>query len=627
MSRRTAGLSALAATLVVGGFVPALLGGASAAAGCPSWTDPKGDSNTGQLGNQTGQQGDANLDIVGASLTISADSIVAAIKSDKLNATASDQGDEFHVLFTVGGKDLMIYSDRAGSELGAGPKMPVGDDVGFYSVTDKKKASGKATSVYDLKTSTLTITGKLSELATLAGVPIAGKPVTKISAESQNYFYGADRGLLYDQAPTTLTATLNADCADGGGPGPTPTATPSPTPSPTPTGGPAPAGLPAAGCSTVADPKGDAVNVIAGGQPGNQDPDLDILGLTFLATDDDFKTFLKLDKLTTKAANTAGHSFYAYFTVGGKDVTLIATQYDPAQLGQVQDQLATGTAGTAAAREPLVRIRVAGTYVASTIKATWDVANSYVIFSIKPAEFQKATGLALTAGESFTKVLGRDASSYGPGVGGFFVDSTAPANAAAGTATWVIGDNACFGPPPAVLANTGAVSSQYGDPAKVAAKLTSSTGSALAGKSVTFGLAGKAVIATTNAAGVASASIPLSVTAGPQTLSIAFAGDATADKVSMTTPFTVVQEKTKLILAITKKGTSRTVVATLLDDDNKPVAGQKLVFAVNGKTIATLTTGSTGKATFTKANPGQTVKVTFAAVTGKWLGTTAQAKV
>jgi len=94
-----------------------------------------------------------------------------------------------------------------------------------------------------------------------------------------------------------------------------------------------------------------------------------------------------------------------------------------------------------------------------------------------------------------------------------------------------------------------------------------------------------------------------------------------------TVPFTVLQERTKLILVISKKGTARTVTALLLDDDNQPVAGQKLVFAVNGKTVATLTTNASGKATFTKANPSQTVKVTFAAVTGKWLGTTAQAKV
>lgn len=613
MSRRTAGLTALAATLVVGGFVPALLGGASAAAGCPSWTDPKGDSNTGQLGNQTGQQGDANLDIVGASLTVSADSITAVIKSDKLNATASDQGDEFHVLFTVGGKDLSIYSDRAGSELGSGPKMPVGDDVGFYNVTDKKKASGKATSVYDVKASTVTITGKIADLATLAGVPVAGKPITKISAESQDYFYGADRGFLYDQAPTTLTATMNADCGDDGGPAPVPTSSPSPAPNPSPTGGTGggaggSADGPKAGCNDYTDPTGDATNAESG--QGPSDPALDVTGVAIQTTAESVRGYLRINKLGPAASTSLGDgpAYYFGFTSNGKAV--VAYGGSPGALT---------TNFRSAAGSYTTNVTIAGT-TNRTVKldVKLDVPNSRVVFTLDRPTLEAALGKPVTDGP--LTALTASGRTYVP-TGTIVFDT-------ANNAGPLQADrNQCFGPPPAVLVNTGAVTSQYGDAAKVAAKLTSQAGDALAGKSVSFGLAGKAVIATTNADGVATASIPLTVTAGPQTLSIAFAGDDTADKAALSVPFTVTQEKTKLILAITKKGTARTVVATLLDDDNKPVAGQKLVFAVNGKTVATLTTSSVGKATFTKANPSQTVKVTFAAVTGKWLGTTAQAKV
>jgi hypothetical protein len=164
-------------------------------------------------------------------------------------------------------------------------------------------------------------------------------------------------------------------------------------------------------------------------------------------------------------------------------------------------------------------MRVGGTYTPSTLKAAYDLTSSYVTFSISPADFAKATGVALAPGAAFTKVLGRTASSLGPVVGGFYVDSTAKDNAAAGTDTWTVGDNKCF------------------------------------------------------------------------------------------------TQKTALKLAVVKKGTARTVSATLTAG-GKGLAKQPLTVSVNGKKVGTITTDATGKASYTKAKPNQTVKIDFLGSSG-----------
>jgi hypothetical protein len=68
--------------------------------------------------------------------------------------------------------------------------------------------------------------------------------------------------------------------------------------------------------------------------------------------------------------------------------------------------------------------------------------------------------------------------------------------------------------------------------------------------------------------------------------------------------------KTALKLAVVKKGISRTVTAALTAA-GKGLAKQVLTVSVNGKTVGTITTDATGKASYTKAKPNQTVKIDF----------------
>jgi hypothetical protein len=122
--------------------------------------------------------------------------------------------------------------------------------------------------------------------------------------------------------------------------------------------------------------------------------------------------------------------------------------------------------------------------------------------------------------------------------------------------------------------------------------------------------------------------VPANVT-GTASMLVAFAGDADNYKVSLPYPVKVRAEVTKLTLAVAKSGTKRTVTATLVDND-KPranaVPAQLLTVFVNGKKVGAVKTDAKGKAVWSKALAGQTVKFTFAAVAGKYAGATAQLK-
>jgi hypothetical protein len=177
-----------------------------------------------------------------------------------------------------------------------------------------------------------------------------------------------------------------------------------------------------------------------------------------------------------------------------------------------------------------------------------------------------------------------------------------------------------------VLANTGAVTAQFTDAAAVAAKLTTEAGTALAGKAVKFTIGTKSVTATTGADGVATALLDPATPAGTYHLVTSFAGDASAANVELSTPFTVTTEVTKLTLKVAKSGTSRTVTATLRDDDGKPVAGQTVVWYVNGKKVSSPRTSSAGTVTLV-AKATQTVVAQFNAVAGKYAASKATQKV
>jgi len=179
--RLVVGLTSAALLGGVVGVVP-LLGSASAA-GCPAWTDPKGDSVAhdpfmGQA-DPTGVFADSNLDIVSSTFGTVGDKVVATITTDGLGDNSSDLGDEFGMNFTVAGAALFLYADRARQQ---GQAYPPGAPFEEVGVSNGNDFSGDGTATYDVAKKTVTISVKLTSVATSAGKPVAGQVASALSA-------------------------------------------------------------------------------------------------------------------------------------------------------------------------------------------------------------------------------------------------------------------------------------------------------------------------------------------------------------------------------------------------------------------------------------------------------------
>jgi hypothetical protein len=638
LPRRAIVGAALAVSLVGGGLIAAFADDAPAGA-CPSWTDPAGDATTGQ--EPTGTFTDDQMDIISASLANDGANVVATIGDVKLGDTASDFGDEFHINFTIGGKELQAYADRGGS---AGDPLtsPVGFGAGFTSITDG--TSGEATAKYDTKANTVTITGTVAELSKALGSDATGKVATAIVAETQDYIPQVG-GFVYDDAASKGTFTVGADCGGAGvapvavapsaspdaSASPSPSASPDASASPSPTasgapagGAPAAAGLPTAGCALAKDPKGDAQLSPVGGAPGlPNDPDLDVTSLTLGTDGKNLKAFVKVDALASGPMVTEGHRFYVSFTFNKHNFTMAGSSFKngeeairdgASQTGQVAATTQLAVDGVSSAIDP-ERFTGAGPgFVDSGLKYTFDLKNSYAIASLPLTDLEKygkapAAGAVLTGvyasanADNFATALVVDSIPDGAG-------STAP-----GKLTYNVGDNACFAAAASPLTSVGAVKAQYGDVAAVAAKLVDAAGAPLAGKTLTFALGASKATGVTAADGVAKAALTVTDKAGKRSLKV------TGEGASTTVPFTVLVEKTALRVT----GAKGTVAATLSDDDKKPVAGQPVTFTAGSKK-ATVKTDAKGVAKVAGFAPGTTVKVTYAGAAGMYSATAGSTK-
>lgn len=381
-----------------------------------------------------------------------------------------------------------------------------------------------------------------------------------------------------------------------------------------------PDGYPKEGCWTQTDVGTDGGTFA---QNATQDKDMELLGMAVNTTATDLKAYLKVDTLAMPKSGVGGHQFQITFQVahasGAKTVDLVVGEPDAVQTATAA---ASTTAWNAAKIDGQVQSAV-------TVTPTFDKTNSWVIIS---APIDKiAAALATNPPAPFApgiKITALSATStwiVGPSRQPLQHDSIADSDLK--KREYVLGESPCFTPPPGILANVGATSVQFTDAAKVAAKLTDKAGTALAGKTVTFSIGSKTATATTDSDGVATTSINPGVSAGKYSLVAKFAGDSSASEVTLTTPFTVASEKTKLALRVVKSGTRRTVYATLTDDDRRPVAGQTITWYINGKKVSSPKTNASGVATLTTAKPTQTVKAVYGGASGKYLGTSAQAKV
>lgn len=619
MSRlpRRAVVGAVLASAVIGAGFTAFADEAAPAGGCPSWTDPKGDSTTG--GEPTGNASDANLDIVAASATTTADKVVVTITTDGMSDGASDVGDEFGLDLTIGDADLLIAADR---EVDGSSSAHVGNYADPSVFED-------ATAKFDVKAKTVTITAPVASLKAAAGADVAGKPATALSAYTADIVPLADVGLFtYDSADTKSGLTIGNDC--GGGavdvPATLPSAVPSAEPAPAPApaaGGGDPSKAPNADCFLTKDPKGDA-HVLQGNVPN--DADLDLTSMTLGSDAKNLYAYVKVDKLGEGPQFHDGHRFYVNFTFNKHTFTAAGSTFKHAQSGQFKDGLAqTGQVahvtqlavdGVSSATSPDRFTGNGPGFVESGLKYVFDVKSNLVTAILPIADIEKY-GKAPAAGATFTSVF---AGAYG--------DSYAVASPAdympdgattpeTSKVTWAIGDNHCFGAAaPAVgpLSSVGAVKGQYGDVAAVAAKLVDPAGAPAAGKTVTFALGSTKVSGTTGADGIAKGALVVTEKAGKRSLVI------TSDDATVSVGFTVTVEKTALKAVGGKGG----VTATLTDDDKKPVAGQIITFTSGSKKV-TAKTDAKGVAKATGL-PAGNVKVSYAGAAGMYAASSTSTK-
>ena len=130
----------------------------------------------------------------------------------------------------------------------------------------------------------------------------------------------------------------------------------------------------------------------------------------------------------------------------------------------------------------------------------------------------------------------------------------------------------------------------YGTEASVTATL--SDGSAVAGKTVVFTIGAATRVGTTNATGVATASLPLTSAPGSHQLRASFAGDGTSGPSNATRAFTINKLDTTITLAATSSnvvlGSDSGVTATLRDAHGAPLSFRTVFFILSG--VASRTT-------------------------------------
>ncbi|MGH2748728.1 MAG: hypothetical protein ACRDKB_12525 [Actinomycetota bacterium] len=149
-----------------------------------------------------------------------------------------------------------------------------------------------------------------------------------------------------------------------------------------------------------------------------------------------------------------------------------------------------------------------------------------------------------------------------------------------------------------------ASSGQHSDPTIFEAELSDSGGVPIAAAELTFELANedtsRSFAATTDQDGIAGVTPTLSERPGDYELTVTFSGDdnfaaATADMV-----FVVHKEDTGMTLTVEGRGSNRTLIARLADDDSDdPVPDRAVDFYGDGEFLGTATTGSDGTARLT----------------------------
>lgn len=596
MSRRT--LALLGLTVALGGGV-AVLPTDAAGPACVTYGDPAGDGKLTVAVPAAGSQtvdSDDDLDILGLTLNNTKTELIANIEVKKLAANpAKAPGHGFTFGYTFNERKFLHSFYKYGQS--AGDQAAAGANITYSSSVNGTTRAIPVSAAFDAAKNLVTLKVKLADLEPWAFAPAFNAQLTALNAASAtDYFATAE---TYD----TLTATESSyrvrygcgdDVVDIGTP-------------PKPPVKNAPDVAPRAGCYTADDKKGDGTPTVQGPVAASNEPDLDIVGFAVNTTASDIKGWIQVDKLGDKPANFVGDRFELLFGFEGKTYTLAGGRVTVGQevtADQTRGQL-NGT--TNANLKPTV---------------AFDKAKNLVSIAISRAKLEQVHGGPIPLGSIFTGVQAR---TWGIQPALQFPADTAT-NAA--DTKYTVGYSRCFLPPGAVLtASGGTPSVQYGDTVQLSAKLADDDGTVLSGKTVTFTLGGRSANATTNGSGVATASLVNTVTAGAGAYTVSFAGDSSTGPGSATLPITIREEVTKLTLSVAKAGSSRTVTATLKDDDGKPVAGETVTWTINGKAAGSGKTDSLGRVVLRTAKPTQTVVAKYAGVTDKYSASQATQRV
>jgi hypothetical protein len=196
------------------------------------------------------------------------------------------------------------------------------------------------------------------------------------------------------------------------------------------------------------------------------------------------------------------------------------------------------------------------------------------------------------------------------------------ANGASNAATLVVTHQDC-----SAIAYTGDTSAAIGTDATVSAQLTDyAQSSGAAGRTVTFSLSGgKSATAKTNAAGVATASLPVTGMARSATITASYAGSGSLASASDSTTFTVGADFTSATITASDStptvGDPVTFTATVLSDIGSGPTGP-VQFYVDGATFGDPVPLSGGKAT---SAPISTLSVGDHTAKAVYLGSTTYA--
>jgi hypothetical protein len=347
---------------------------------------------------------------------------------------------------------------------------------------------------------------------------------------------------------------------------------------------------------------------------------LDILAVDLRVTPDYFQTFLQIDHLNPTTSMQSYEATYRYvvtFKSGSKTVTVInemknlappaSSAYPPGDNAGVYPSVAVGSTSWTGTTGALV----SGT----------SPAPSWVVVTTPRSKLETQLGVPLDSTSVFTDITAKTfvelSNRETP------ADNTIATGDKAKAAAF---DDSCFGPPPTAVNALNVPAVAYHHSAVLSAKLVDQDAKPLAGKTLTFTVNdGKptTLTGTTDAAGTAKVTYgPTTVKAGSYPITVSFAGETNALKMSSATGTLKVSAQKTVFTApkVTKPtATTRMVTTTLLDDLKKPVAGAKVDWYVNGKKSASSTTDKTGKVVFRAGKPGQTVQARYAGLTGKLL--------